>query len=327
MGFSSHRLETLAAARQALAGHQAVVLEEPPAPAFTRALADPTLIEDYLWESEAAFPRFARQQLLLLADLRRAGVQVLQIEPYLQRLEEIHELFAQDYAPADVSVRRDLAPVYAREKECTGALLDFYRKSLQAPFPEVVAAVHTFARADARRFRLRDRLRAAALADLTSRFASVYVEAGYMHQALPGELSRLVGRPHRIRTHFLLEELLRPLLGAPRVLGPGDELTLKYLFAADLSPAEADLLAARSLVYIKLLSKTEMAPAPDAPYPHLAEEIAAAGLVSSLSFADCERLYALIKTSAPLDAWRQARHYLTKYLGRDPGPPGLFPPP
>jgi len=318
VGFSSHRLETLEPARTAMAGHEAVVLEEPPTAAFRRALADPGALEEYLWESETAFPVFARQQLQVLRHLTGSGSQILQIEPYLQRLLEIHELLADGRTPEDVAAREDLAPVYAMERECTAAVLTFYRLTLEAPFPEVVTSVQVFARADARRFRLRDRWRAAALEQLAGRFASVYVEAGYMHQALPGELTQRLGRTGAVRSFYLLEEYIRPQLGTPRVFGPGDELTLKYLFETPLNLEAAKELAARSLIYIKLLSQKEMAPTPDSPFPHTAEEMTAARLVAPLTFPDCEKLFALLKTAAPETCRRQVRWYLKNSYGHDP---------
>jgi len=45
-------------------------------------------------------------------------------------------------------------------------------------------------------------------------------------------------------------------------MGPGDILTLNYAFNSGLEEDLANLLAARSLIYIKLIQKEEMIPGP-----------------------------------------------------------------
>jgi len=316
IGFSTHRPESLPYAQAAMARHQAIVLEEPPSPILPLVLQGTAPVEEYLWELDAEFPEFSRQQVDLLRVLWQQGRTILQVEPYLERLVAIHELFAQEVTPEEVRSQEQLREVYDVERQATAALLRFYEVSLQAPFPEVIAAVQEFARQDAARFRVRDALRAQALAGLAGRFETVYVETGHMHLALPGELRRVLDGRGKVRPHFLLGAVARQRHHRPRVFGPGDELTLAYLGRRPLSPETAALWAARSLVYIKLLGKEEL-PASDSPTPHLDEELRLNALMRRLSYDDCARLYPLVKQASPGRAWE----ILTRYL-KDSGSTG-----
>lgn len=297
IGFSAHRLESLPFARQEMGRHEAIVLEEPPSPTLTRVLAGDAEVEDYLWELDAEFPEFGRGQLDILRELWQQGRVILQVEPYLERLVEIHELFARDVTPEEVRGRAELRPVYEMERETSAALLGFYQLAMQAPFGQLVEAVKHFASRDAARFRLRDTMRAMALAKLAGRFESIYVEAGHMHLALPGELQRRLNGNGRVRSRFLMKEAARRGSGRPRVFGPGDELTFCHIFHRPLAPEHETRLAARSLIYIKLLSKDEI-PVGNSSTPHLDEELWLSELVRRLEYEDCEFLYPLVKRAA-----------------------------
>jgi len=309
IALSTHRLESLPYAREAMSRHQAIVLEEPPSPTLSRVLQGAAAVEEYLWELDAEFPEFSRQQLAILQGLWQEGRTILQVEPYLERLLAIHELFAQEVSPDEVRSREELREVYDVEREATAALLRFYEVSLPAPFPEVVAAVQEFARRDAARFRVRDAMRAQALAALAGKFETIYVETGHMHLSLPGELRRALNGRGKVRPHFLLGAVARQRRRRPRVFGPGDELTFAYLFKRPIAPKTEQLLAARSLIYIKLLGKEEL-PDKTSPTPHLDEELALSALVCQLSYADCAELYPLLK-QAPL---AQAKNLVSRFL-------------
>lgn len=311
IGFSTHRLESLPFARQEMGRHEAIVLEEPPSPTLTQVLAGEAAVEDYLWELDAEFPEFGRSQLEILRELWRQGRAILQVEPYLERLVEIHELFAQDVTPEEVMARAELKPVYEMERKTSAALLGFYQLAMQAPFSQVVESVKHFARRDAARFRLRDSMRAKALAELAGRYESIYVEAGHMHLALPGELQRRLNSNGKVRSRFLLEEVARNRSHRPRVFGPGDELTFIHLFERPLAPDYETLLAARSLVYIKLLSKEEL-PEGNSPTPHLDEELWMSDLVRRLEYEDCEFLYPLVKRAPAPRAREVVAGFLTR---------------
>ncbi|AEB08951.1 hypothetical protein Desac_1087 [Desulfobacca acetoxidans DSM 11109] len=309
IGFSTHRLESLPFAHREMTQHQAIVLEEPPSPILTAVLSGEVDVEEYLWEMEAEFPEFGRQQLAILQEIWHQKRAIRQIEPYLERLVQIHDLFAQDATPAEVMARSELKEVYQMEREASAALLKFYQVSLLAPFSQVVESVQRFARQDAARFRLRDALRAQALTGLAGHFETIYVEAGYLHLALPGELYRRLNGTGKVRSVFLLKEAARCRSPHPLVFGPGDILTIHHLFRRPLTPEREKLLAAQSLIYIKVLSKEEI-PASDSPTPHLDEELHLNQLVRRLAYEDCERLYPRLKRATPPVALKELEHFL-----------------
>ncbi|MEJ5328845.1 MAG: hypothetical protein WHT07_01665 [Desulfobaccales bacterium] len=309
VGLSSHRLEALPPALELMARHEAVILEEAPEADFPAVLAGDLGIDDYLADKEVEFPRYSREQLRGVRRLQERGVRILQVEPYLERLISIHEALAAGQPRAAVEGREEFREVYAAESRATAALLRFYRLAHTAPFPEVVAAVQSFARADAARFRLRDTLRAAAVAPHVHEFSRLYVEAGYIHLYLVQALRRQLAGKARVRPVFLLAARSRALMGRPRPLGPGDLLTLNYIFGKAMSPATAALLAAQSLIHIQLLSKEEYLPGPEAA-PHLADEARAWRLSSTLSYQDCQHLYPRVRRLPPQAAVAEVEGYL-----------------
>ena len=158
----------------------------------------------------------------------------------------------------------------------------------------MIKAVRHFARQDAARFRLRDTLRAQALIELVNDSASVFIEAGLMHYPLRGLLLQQLTEPERLQTVFLADASLKRLNMRGRLYGPGDQLTLLYVFHPELKwPGREMLLAARALVYNKLIAKGERGDSES--LPHLRDENACIQLVGKLSLDDCGRLYYQIR--------------------------------
>jgi hypothetical protein len=309
IGFSSHRLEVLSATFEEMAHHDAIALEEAPEENFSALLAGKISVADYLEDKDVEFPEFSAQQLEMAQRLDRQGKAILQVEPYQEKLIQIHELLAAGKPRAEVETRPEFKEVYAAESWASRALISFYATAHTAPFSQVVATVQEFARADAARFRLRDGLRAKALAPLSKNYPRLYVEAGYIHLFLIKTLSKLVSGTARLKPKFLLASRSLPTIGRPRPLGPGDLLTLHYIFNAALTAEKANLLAARSLIHIQLLDKGEMAPGTN-PIPHLTDEIRAYQLSSRLSFEDCASLYPQVRTAPPEKAGAVVERYL-----------------
>jgi hypothetical protein len=311
IGLSSHRLESLPYAFKEMGKHEAIILEEAPEPDFPLLLAGALTIDAYLMDKDTEFPEFTGKQLEMLKELHGQGKGIFQVEPYLERLIQIHELLAEGLARPEVEKRPGLEAVYEAEARTSAALLTFYTRAHHASFSRVLAAVQDFARADAVRFRLRDDLRAQALVAHLNSFASLYVEAGHIHLFLVNRLRCLLAGQARVRPTFLLASSSLKELGRPRPLGPGDLLTLRYIFNTPLEKEQERLLAARSLIYIKLLAKDELAPTADHPTPHTADEIQAHRLTAALSFQDCEKLYPEIRRLPPEDSVEVVRRYLT----------------
>lgn len=309
--FTSHRPETLPLAFAAMAKASCVVLEEPPHPQFRDMLAGRVADDDYLMLMDQEFPAFARASLAMYRRLHAAGVALVQCDPYLDELLAIHEFFTSGGTPGDVAPDSLRGLVYAAERDWSAALLDFYSASGAEDFAVVVRSVQAFARADAARGRLRDSLRARAAARLAEEYPDLSVEAGYIHAALPGALRRALPPGWALRLRWVLEPAARPLTGKRQVLGPGDVLTLLYTFRPRHESPRADLLAARALVYIKILGKEEQDAAPG-EYPHTADEAACAALAARLGFADCAALYPRLRHLPKAHARALAEAYLRR---------------
>ena len=309
IGFSSHHIESLPYARNHMERHQVIVLEEAPLPEFQEMLEGRLPTDEYVMGLDSAFPEFQRRMCELLKDLYRGGKKVLQIEPYIERLLQIHERLADGETPRDVVRDPSLRVVYEAEKEATGALLHYYKQSLTAPFEDVIEAVKAFAQADAARLTLRERLRAEAVKPLAREEADVYVEAGYIHYPLYIYLRRTLGPGAGLRVVYLLASVVRGLQGRRRNMGPGDILTLHYALHGGLSKERADLLAARSLIYIKLLKKDELLPGTSAA-PHSEDQARVNRLTDRLTLEDCEALFDRIRLAGRERALRSVEAFL-----------------
>jgi hypothetical protein len=309
IGFSSHRVEALPYAQEQMAAHGLIILEEPPSQNLRLMLQGHLAISDYMNEQNSAFPEYGMRMCALMQDLYRSGKRVSQVEPYLERLLQIYEDFRGGKSPDEVVKTPALREVYLAEKRASQALIGFYTSSIKDPFEKVVKSVKAFAQADAFRLNLRARLRAKAIASLATPGDSVYVEAGYMHYPLYHYLRREHLNPMSIRVVFLLTPVIKKLRGRRRNLGPGDALTLRYAFHDKLGHDLSNLLAARSLIYVKLIQKEELIPGLSEA-PHSVDEVRVNRLVDRLQFADCQALYHRMRLANPEQALRLVKSYL-----------------
>jgi len=67
---------------EAMRGHDAIFLEEPPAPGFDRMIRGELSIDDYLLPIDVEYPLFSRKMCDLLQDLYAEGKAILQVEPF-----------------------------------------------------------------------------------------------------------------------------------------------------------------------------------------------------------------------------------------------------
>jgi hypothetical protein len=291
--------------------HQVIVLEEPPSPHFSGMLNGTISIDDYAMELDSGFPEFDRQMCVLLRELHRGGKVVLQVEPYFENLLQIHELLASGKTAGEISGKSEFRAVYEAEKKATAALISYYSLATAGSFSAVVEAVKIFARADAFRLALRERLRAKAIGSLHRPGETMYVEAGYIHYPLYRYLRQEVGKVQEIRVVYLMAPVIRKLRGKRRNMGPGDILTLHYVFHNKVREDMADLLAARSLIYIKLIKKEELLPGKSRT-PHIEDEIEVNRLVDRLNFKQCRELFERIRLSKRQQAVEMAKEYIKK---------------
>jgi hypothetical protein len=308
LAFSPHRIEALPLAARLMRRHEAIILEEPEHPGLTAMLRKKLPIHDYLIETDVGFPRFARRSCELLRELYAEGKQILQIDPFMDRLLEIHDFFGAGGSPEDIREGSPHHPVYHAERGCASTLLDYYRKSVGPDFDQVVASTMAFARADAARGRLRDRLRAEKMARVVGSYESVYVEAGELHAALLPELRRQTPSTALLRPVYLMDPAVRRFGGKRRALGPGDILTLIYGFRPGYKGPRADLLAARNLIHVKILNKEEME-GEEGPFPHTRDQIESNRLVDGLSYPACRELFQKIRSLATEEAREVVRRH------------------
>jgi len=307
--YSTHRPETLKAASRLMRRYDAIILEEPSTPGFVEMLSGKFPLAEYLSEQDLEYPEFSRASCRMLQDLHGRGKTILQMEPFLDQLLRIHEFFADGGSPELLHDQPLLYPVCQAEKAATGSLIRFYRMALTDSFDAIVESVKAFARDDARRFVLRDRMRARVLAPVAEEFATIYVEAGVMHVRLWNELRRRLGPGSRLEQIHLMETASRSIWGRRHTFGPGDLLTMRFIYHPDFDGPKADLLAARSLIYSKILTKEEMAPS-ETPYPHLHNEIESIQMVSTLNQEECRKLYPQIRLTGTIDARAKVHEYI-----------------
>ncbi len=305
LGYSSHRVEVLARAEPWMRAHDAVVLEEPPLPGFAEMLAGTRSVDDYVDDSGFEFPLFARRSCTLLRALHRDGIAVRQVEPFLDTLAEVHDRFAAGERPEDLADGTPWRAVYDAERAWTEALMRYYWVAGDRPFDDVVAAVVEFARADGARGQLRDAMRADALLPLLDRHDRIYVEAGYLHLPLRSQLRPRLPDDVALAVVYPMEAEARALHGRPRLLSPGDRLTLRLAFQPGFDGHAAALLAARSIVHLKLEAKEEWDD--DGRAPHLRDEAETIALVSDLGYDACRALYDEIRHLEPPDARARVR--------------------
>jgi hypothetical protein len=267
-------------------------------------------VEDYLLPIDVEYPAFSRDIGCLLRDLHSQGKKIYQVEPFIESLLTIHEFFAESHKPDDLTKNSIHFYVYRAERAATAALLAYYQTVGAGTFEEALDAIIRFARADAARFRLRDSLRAQALVSLVQEYPSSYIESGLIHYQL-WRLLRDRLPPHvQVQPLFLADAALRSMGEKGHLYGPGDQLTLLYIFHPTLSQPEWEkLLAARSMIYSKILEKQE-SDGEGGTFPHLRDELACIRAVRQLSIDDCRHLFPLIRrASSP-----EARRLVTAFL-------------
>ncbi len=307
---SNHRPETIPLARQLMADHDTILLEEPLDKRFDPMLDGKISIDAYLEDQELEYPEFSRRMAEVLRERRQAGTRLVQVEPFIDLLLSIHDRFANGEGPQDLPAGTDLYRVYRAEHLATKALLDFYRASGCDNLDTTIDAVKRFAWADAQRFALRDQMRAEAMVVLVQNSGKVYLEAGQIHYPLWHELRRRLPAGFPLRLHFLMTAVVRKLGYRRHLFGPGDLLTLYYRFHPQGRFPTENLLAARALIYNKLILKEEIAADADT-YPHTRDELEIGSVTDQLSLDDCRRLYPRVR----LASTAESREIVERYLG------------
>ncbi len=311
LGLSLHRPEMIPLISNWMLRHEAIFLEEPPDPDFKQMLSGSLAVDDYLSLLDVEYPTFSQQMCKLLRELKAKGKHIFQVEPFWEILLSIHEFFVEGHHPGEIQKDSVQYPVYLAERNATQALLAYYQIVMTGSFEESLEAIKRFARLDAARFRLRDSLRAQALAPLVTKYPSAFIEAGVIHYPLWRLLRRQMPLQNRVRLIFIADGALNTLGLKGHLFGPGDQLTLLYIFHSTFSqPKREALLAARSLIYSKLIAKEEATDDLEA-LPHLRDELACIQITRGLSIDDCRRLFPLVRGAKS----SEARGIVAEYQG------------
>jgi len=293
--YSSHRPETIGLTTHLMEDSDLIILEEPPHPDFTKMLCASIPIDDFLLEQDIEYPEFSFQQYSLLQQLSSAGKTILQVEPFLQHLLEIHMFFAAGHSPQELDRGSLLYQIYSAEHNATARLIHFYQSSTRDEFDQIVIAVNEFAQADAERLRLRDTLRAEKiLSVLANMKKKTFIEAGPIHFYL----EQLLCRNHRETANLTItnvdQKALRKLGTSGNLFSPGDELTLYHQMQNSNQSSQTKLLAARALIYNKIVCKEEITESTSL-YPHVQNEYESIRFANTLSYKDCEKVFSAIR--------------------------------
>jgi hypothetical protein len=312
IGFSIHRSEVIDITADLMHRHDVIFLEEPPVNGLQEMLQGALSIDDYLLPAEVEYPEFSRRMCRLLRDLYQKGKEIIQVEPFLEHLLAIHTFFSQGHRPEELQTDSVHHQVYQAERDATEALLDYYQIVMNGSFKAAIQAIIRFARVDAARFRLRDSLRAQALAAELNKGSSAFIEAGAIHLALYHSLKRRLPKSAQLKPLFLARKALKILGVKGHLFGPGERLTLTYIFHPRIhGTLREELLAARSVIYSKLIEKEEVSVDLET-FPHIRNELACIRTVNLLTLEDCDRLFPLIRRFKT----EHARQLVDDYLVR-----------
>ena len=259
-------------------------------------------VEEYLLPIDVEYPEFSRGMCSMLRELHANGKKIYQVEPFIESLIQIHEFFAEGHGPEELARNSIHFYVHRAERAATGALIAYYQTVTTGSFEQTIEAVIQFARIDAARFRLRDSLRMQALSVLVQKHASSCIESGLIHYHLWWLLWKRLRSQVRVQPIFLADAAMKSLGEKGRLYGPGDQLTLLYIFHPTIfNPEREKLLAARSLIYSKILEKIE-SNEDKGTFPLLRDEVACIQATKRLSLDDCRHLFPLIRRTGTQEA-------------------------
>ncbi len=277
--FISHRVEFLEDFEREAMKYNTIVLEEPPNSKLFEYFSGKIPKEDYMESLDTSFPHYTSLYLDLLKKLYAQGKRILQIEPYLEKLNEIYELIERGIVGGDKVVRET-------ENKVTKALIEYQEAFMEKNFDVLVEKTIEYTKVDAEKFRIRDEMRAEKIAEtVKSNPDKVLIEAGQIHVLLPALLKK---EGFKVSVKSIPNEVARKL-GYVWIFNPGSELTIRYMMGESVE--DERLVAARALVYISMISKEEMLPSKDERYPHLVDEIKVVNFVNRLDYNGCRRLF------------------------------------
>ena len=132
-----------------------------------------------------------------------------------------------------------------------------------------------------------------------------------MHLWLRRSIKRRLSPTHKIFSRHPMAVAVKAITGRSYLMGPGDELTLKYIFNPRSDSPRIDLLAGRTLTFNKLLTKTEILDNTET-CPHTRDEWQALRKVNRLGMGDCAAIFPQIRVVGTSEANAVVDSYLKK---------------
>lgn len=309
ISYSTHRPETIGLTAKIMREHDVIFLEEPFHERFAEMLDGSREIKEHLLELDMGYPEFTVGQYRLLQQLHHTGIQILQVEPYLEQLSKIQYFLADGHAPDEIEIGTAAHAVYQAERKATGLLIAYYQEVQGDNFKQILAAMNSFAKADAARFVLRDTLRAARILGLMVIGRKIYVEAGSIHLLLEKLLKKSLPQKWQLHVYSADGEVADILNYSGKLFSPGDELTLNYIWGEKINRRQWELSCARALIYSKIVSKEEIVSS-DVSFPHARNEIESIDIVKKLSLDACRTIFQRVKNLSTEEAVHVVKSYV-----------------
>ena len=147
---------------------------------------------------------------------------------------------------------------------------------------------------------------------MVRKYSSSYVEAGLMHYPLWQLLRQQLQEKERVKVVFLADDVLKSSGSKGHLYSPGDQLTLLYIFHPGILNTQREkLLAARSIIYSKIVQKEELTDDLNT-FPHLCDELDCIQIARQLSLKDCRRLFPLVRRAKSSEAREIVAEYLVE---------------
>ena len=171
-------------------------------------------------------------------------------------------------------------------------LKEYYTTLGKKDFDKLVDLTIKFAKLDAERIKFRCELRARKIAELINQgllSGKIVIHTYHLHDILVKYIEDKV-KDYEIQV-VNLHKLVLEKLGIQMPTHPGRELTLCYVYGRRLSNEEEKLLAARSVMYVRMLPRFELRPSPQNEYPHTWKDYEILTFVNKLSYDECRNEY------------------------------------
>ncbi|NPB00543.1 MAG: hypothetical protein GXO10_04125 [Crenarchaeota archaeon] len=290
--FLEHRIEYLQEFYNISKNYDIIILEEPDISLLTilkNNEIDIDFLVEYLYSE---FSEYLKEQYNIIKKIiKENGKTVLQVEPYLTSLVDMFHFIELKVINKVIDNDLMIKFVHGVEGLVSKYLVEYYENILSRSFEDVIDSIIKFAKFDAYRILVRDLVRSFKIKDIVHQYGldkRYLVEAGTIHTCLPEFLEKLCD----VSVHVVdIKEIIARRLNIVFPQHPGNILTRIFLEARPFNYDYCRLLAARSVVYTLLITKSELKPTDTLKYPHIIDEYRVLDFVNKLGYDDCRRIY------------------------------------